>query len=376
MSKQGKSMKIVFTLLLLVLLSIYHTPLTIAQTSELQKESSPSASVNAIAPNPQEIPPAGINLSVSPIFLSLVTDPGSTVSAQIKVINNSNFREYLRLGLNKLEVKANAERPVPVELDPNDEFKNWISFSNPEFILDANETKTIRVTLAAPSHAFLGYYYAILISRITERPIDSVGAVVSGSPAIPLILEVRSPSAKKELQLLEFKTSQFIYEYPPTEFQIKIENTGNIHIAPFGDIFIDSPSEKEMALVHANATRSNILPGQIRTLTAEWDDSFASRKQKQVDGKLVTNKEGKPEFETVWDFSKADRFRIGKYTANLVLVYDNGQRDIPIEATVSFWILPWKIILGASIIVLLTLFALKVILSGLIRRIYHAFQRN
>ncbi|QQR78613.1 MAG: hypothetical protein IPJ68_06110 [Candidatus Moraniibacteriota bacterium] len=31
----------------------------------------------------------------------------------------------------------------------------------------------------------------------------------------------------------------------------------------------------------------------------------------------------------------------------MLLVYDDGTRDIPIEGVVSFWVMPWRLIAGA-----------------------------
>jgi hypothetical protein len=40
------------------------------------------------------------------------------------------------------------------------------------------------------------------------------------------------------------------------------------------------------------------------------------------------------------------------------MVYDNGQRDVPIEATVSFWVIPWRVVgAGAVILIAAPLFA-------------------
>ena len=37
----------------------------------------------------------------------------------------------------------------------------------------------------------------------------------------------------------------------------------------------------------------------------------------------------------------------------LVGVYNDGQRDVPIESEITFWILPWKILLGLLIVLVL-----------------------
>ena len=44
------------------------------------------------------------------------------------------------------------------------------------------------------------------------------------------------------------------------------------------------------------------------------------------------------------DFPKVQHLRFGHYTANLLAVYDNGTRDVPLEASISFWVIPWRVI--------------------------------
>jgi hypothetical protein len=33
------------------------------------------------------------------------------------------------------------------------------------------------------------------------------------------------------------------------------------------------------------------------------------------------------------------------------MVYDNGTRDVPMEAYVSFWVVPWRVIIFAILII-------------------------
>ena len=48
--------------------------------------------------------------------------------------------------------------------------------------------------------------------------------------------------------------------------------------------------------------------------------------------------------ELKWDWGQASKLRWGKYTAKMLLIYDDGQRDVPIEGEVSFWVVPWRLI--------------------------------
>jgi hypothetical protein len=302
---------------------------------------------------PPSQPTTGISLTVSPVFLNLTTDPGKSVNTSIRVQNNNNETEYLRLELARFVPVADGN-PVIADVEKGDAFAQWISFSPEEFVLAPNESRNIRVTIDPSDDAALGYYYAIVVDRIQEAR-DEERPVVAGSPAIPVLLEVRSPNAAREIQIVDFKTDKAIYEYLPTEFEVKLKNTGNIHASPLGDIFIDAGDQKDIAIIPVNNAKGNVLPQTTRSFTAIWDDGFAVRVPKMQDGVAVKDKDGKPVYETKYDFTKADKFRIGKYTANLLLIYDNGERDIPLEAKVSFWIIPWKILLIAGGVLLFAL---------------------
>ncbi len=271
-----------------------------------------------------------INLSLSPTFVSLVTDPGQETSSQFKVINNSNAQENLKIELAKFEVTQAGASLTLQDLGPEDDFAKWITITPQAFSLSPNQSQTVRFSIAPPKDAALGYYYGLVVRRqkeVTTKEIKQT--VVTGAPALPVLLEVRSPNAKRELQLMEFTTDKAFYEYLPVKFSVKVKNTGNIHIVPTGNVFVDWGKKKDVALLSANPARGNILPQAERIFDTSWEDG------------LILYKDGK----SAIDFDKPlSKFRIGRYTATLLLVYDNGQRDIPLEATVSFWVFPWKII--------------------------------
>ena len=68
---------------------------------------------------------------------------------------------------------------------------------------------------------------------------------------------------------------------------------------------------------------------------------------------MVRDRNGNIETSVKFDTDKPlSKFRIGSYTASLLAVYDNGKRDVPLEAHLSFWVFPWKIIVGVLIIII------------------------
>jgi len=351
-----------------VVVILFFAPLAaLAQSPKVTTSPRGKAVAKPIPITPPDQPTVGIDLTLSPVFFTLTTDPGKAVTTNVKVTNNNNITEYLQVQLVRFAPDEKGEITL-FDLEPNDEFKNWISFSDEQFVIGPTETKIVKVTVDPPQDAALGYYYAVLISRIGQNIPGKGQAVVAGSPALPLLLEVRSPNAKREAQLVDFKTTQMFYEYLPVTFEVTMKNTGNIHLAPSGDIFLDWGNAKNVAILPVNEGRGNVLPNTQRTYSTSWQDGFAVRQPKTENGKEVLDKDGNPVFTTKYDFAKADKFRIGKYTARVIMVYDNGERDVPVEAKISFWVIPWKFILGGLVIVVIVLFGLKSIFSGLFKR--------
>lgn len=317
---------------------------------------------------------SGINLTLTPTFLSLHTDPGKEITGKFTVKNNNNVSEDLELSLVKFK-SSNTDRGIALSDVPSDDpFKEWIKFSDNSFTLASNQQKTVTVTISTPKDAALGYYYGVLVSR-KKNVEKGGGAVIAGAPAIPILLDVRSDNAKREMQLVSLTTDNFINEYLPVNFHVKVKNTGNIHGVVSGSIFIDSLSKKEIGFINVNEGRGNILPSSERTFDASWSDGFAVRVPKQENGHSVTDSKGNPTYRTNFDFSKADKFRMGRYTAHALLIYDNGERDIPLEATVTFWVIPWKILTVAAIVVLLVVIGLLTAVISNVRRIKRAVQK-
>ena len=82
-----------------------------------------------------------------------------------------------------------------------------------------------------------------------------------------------------------------------------------------------------------------------------------------IDGQPKLDNKGKPQQHLVINWDRLTSFRIGRYDANLLLIFDNGTKDIPLETNLSFWVFPYKLVtgmlVGLIIIVLLVRFVIK-----------------
>jgi hypothetical protein len=297
--------------------------------------------------------PGGYDVTVSPIFFDLSTTPGGNVSGTIKIRNNTAYPLPLKLGVQRLTGDLSGN--YSLKADKNDETLSWVSFSQPTFVANPLEWTQIPFTINVPKDAAYGYYWTITFAQDTTNPLFKSGVSLTGAAGVPILLNVLKPGAKADAKITQFSVGQFVNEYLPINFTVKIENLGNIHVQPHGSIFISDGRNKDLAVLDVNPGLGNVIPQSARIFNASWDDGFLEMEPVTQFGQPKLDKNGKP-LETLqinWD--KLTEFRIGRYTANLVMVYDNGKVDVPLESTITFWVLPWKA-MGVILISLIVIF--------------------
>lgn len=295
----------------------------------------------------------GFSLTTSPSPISLTTAPGTTVTTEFRVLNNGTQPEHLRVGLMKFKASGESGRPNLYDREPGDTYFDWASFSPSSFNALPGQWVKVKMTITVPKTASLGYYYAVTFQRSTENnPAERQSASVIGASATLVLLNVKTPNQRPELKLADFTTNHKLYQYLPATLTVRVQNSGNIHLRPGGNIFIKRGS-KTVATLTVNPYQGNILPNSYREFTADWRDGFPIYQDKQIDGKPALTRDGKPDRSLHWDLTKLTKFRFGKYTAQAVVVYNDGTRDIPMEATTSFWVIPWTLILIVLSVVLL-----------------------
>lgn len=293
-------------------------------------------------------------VTVSPVVLSIATEPGKSFTTSFKVTNDGSVQEDIVLGIKKINPR-NSQNPEMLDVASEDPFLKWINFSSKDFLLEAKSQKTVQVTITPDTNAGLGYYYAITVTRKNALEQNRSGTNIRGSIAIPLIMEVKNPTAKREIKINSFNTKSVFYEFLPSTFYVGIQNSGNIHISPKGTIFIEQ-NGNEVGQLSFNAEGGYILPNTSRTFEAAWEDGFGNyTPKKDSSGVEIKSKKGEFIYTNNWDTTKLNKLRMGKYTAKLVAVYDDGTRDVPLESTVTFWVVPVRLIAGTLLILSLPL---------------------
>lgn len=298
------------------------------------------------------------SLQVTPSPLVATVKPGQATELELQIRNAGTTAEEL-----KIEPRAfrfdDATGQVSLQDTTPPDIADWISLSNPTFTVQPGAWFTQKVRISLPKDSGFSYSFALVISR-AKAPVKTDGRVIKGSLAVFTLINVDRPGATSRLEVVSFTASKKVYEYLPAELSVRLKNTGNTIVQPYGNIFVGRGGDP-ISTLKVNETKGYILPETSRTLTTEWTEGFPVH-ETTTDGDKTSQK-------TVWDWANAADFRLGHYTAKLVAVYSDGKHDVPIEGEVSFWVIPWKILLGMFVVALLVLVGLWSLVRKIIRGI-------
>jgi hypothetical protein len=315
----------------------------------------------------------GINIQISPLPIELKAKPGTSTSTDLRVRNASSSAQTLKVSLRTFTQEGPEGEVILHDPTPADEHLKWVSFDKPTFNAPPGQWQTVKMTVNVPKSAAFGYYYAVQF-ELANPPKPKAGeAGLRGAVAIFVLLNAETNGQQRQAQVTSFSADHKSYEFLPANFKVQVHNSGKLHVAPKGNIFIKRGS-KQIANISVNATGGNVLPNSNRVYTAPWSDGFPVYETVlDSSGQPVRDKDGNPKKQLKWDFPRANKLRFGHYTAELVLVYNDGQRDVPINGSLSFWVIPWRIIgmlLGALALVA-ALVIYIVVLRRKLKRVKH-----
>jgi hypothetical protein len=334
-----------------------------------------SAALPALAyaqAKPQPQTAAGINIEISPLPIQLSAKPGTTVSADLRVRNSGSLPETLKASIKTFSAVGADGHIVLHDPTPADDVIHWVSFSKTQFSAPPGLWQTIKMTVAIPKTAAFGYYYGVQFELANPPKAEPGKANLQGAVVIFVLLNAEAPGATKKIEVTGFSADHQTYEFLPANFSIKLHNSGNLHASAHGNIFIKRGS-KQVASLPVNTTEGLVLPGSNRVFSSSWSDGFPVYvQQTDASGQPLKDAKGNIKKKLSWNFSQVSKLRFGHYQADLVLIYNDGTRDIPITGTLSFWVIPWRLV--GALIVILIFMAIGFWSSG--RKVTRLFKRG
>lgn len=275
-----------------------------------------------------------LSLTITPPLIKVNFNPGQTWQSAIKIVNNNP--QDLNIFVKVMDFKSGPEGGIVFIKEKTEGEKKyllseWIEFPKEPILIPAFQSKEIPFTIKVPENAEPGGKYAAILAG-PQAPEKTEGTVIKITPLVSsLVLATVRGETREAIWIREFSTDKIFYQKPKVNFTLKIENIGNVHIQPKGEIKIFNMLGKERGKIsfNQNTEYGNILPQSARKWNFSWEGEDLL-------------------------------FEAGRYKAILNLTYGNELTQTETKE-IHFWILP--LVPLATILGIIFLFFLLVFLT-------------
>jgi hypothetical protein len=252
-------------------------------------------------------------------------DPGGRAEGITKIINDSSVP--LTFNLNVQDFVVTDTIGTPNILPPNTLSRKysaaaWIGVTPNVFTLQPGQKQNLNYFIQVPKDARPGgHYAAIVYAPETKTGATGTGSTVNSQLGSIFYITINGP-VKEQALITKFFANPF-QEYGPVKILTQLKNLGDLHVAPKGTVTVTG--------LLFNSTQDlaghNIFPEAAR----DFQNTFGQT------------------------------LMVGRYKAVLLASY-GVNNNLPLTATVYFWVFPWRIA------VVITLAIIALILAALYLR--------
>lgn len=262
---------------------------------------------------------------VEPAKQEVDLNPGEVSTTTVSV--TSRVKTPVTFALTTEDIVGSNNPDQPVLLLGGDKspysLKDYLHPEINQFTLNFGQRIQIPVTIDLPKTAAPGGFYAAVIVSNAPSKLSGASSTVE-NPGTKIISRIASlffvrvnGAVNQSGHLSDFRIKEPgpIYQNANLTFQIYFNNEGNIHLVPYGYITIKNMWGAVVDQLPIDAYFA--LPHSLRYREILW-------------GRLVA---------------------LGRYTATVSL--NRGYASTTDEKTISFWIIPWKVMAIVILIILL-----------------------
>lgn len=265
-----------------------------------------------------------LSLSVSPTIFDMTANPGQTWQSTVRIINANPYELTLYVDVANFIPKGETGVPqfIPLSESPDDKSLAKFVSVQPSIVIPPEKTVEFPFTIALPPDMAPGGHFAALMVSTKPTASTSQASVVQTSQVITSLIFLRvSGDVVETSTIRSFRTTDFLLSKPEATFELRIENKGNVHVQPRGEIAIYNMWGQERGVIDVNQQTlfGNVLPNSVRKYSFTWSG----------------------------EWSPTD---IGRYTAVATLGYGLEKKQF-MYADTAFWIIPWKFLLIIFVVV-------------------------
>lgn len=269
---------------------------------------------------------------VGPGKLEVTVKPGETVTKMMTVTNRIADNKTFELSIEDMSGSVDPSIPVVLLGDKNGPYtlRDNVSFPKNIFTLALGERAQIPVTITMPPNAEPGGYYgSVLVSTVQKG--DGEDGASASSPIIARVgtlLFITVPgAAQKSGEVTEFSTvpNKLFFTKGPLNLGVLFENTGSVHLNPYGDIKVTNILGEEVGFIEIEPWF--VLPKSLRLREIVWDRELL----------------------------------LGRYTITASI--NRGYDDVIDIKTIHIWVLPWQFLASVFAGVFVLFVLIKLFLS-------------
>lgn len=216
-------------------------------------------------------------LTVGPSLLEVEAEPGETFIQEIKLFNETNQPLTLYPVLENVSPKKETGQPQFLGNKDVLGAARWISVSTDKIVLKSGELKKVLLNIRVPKLLVQpGGHYAALFW--TDQPPKSAGIGVANRVGTIFLFKIKG-QVKEELKIMSFEKEKDVLV-----FNLQVENSGNTHLKPAGQVIISNWRHRPVKTIFINPLGQLILPQSRRQfrLTEEslggWGRFYAQAK--------------------------------------------------------------------------------------------------
>ncbi len=258
-------------------------------------------------------------ITIVPPSIERSLNPGETAEGILKVVNDSNEPLTFDAVVRDYIVSDNKGTP---EILPPDTISNkysasaWIGVYPSRFAIQPHQRQELNYYLQVPRDGRPGGHYAAVMYQ-TANPIGVKGTGTGVFTYVGTLFYIHvKGDIKEDARVLAFGAKKF-NEYGPVAINTEILNNGDLHVRPKGVI-----------------TVKNMIGQVVATQALPEHNIF-------------------PEREFLYENKFGSKWMIGRYTARLAATYGLSN-NLPLVATASFIVFPWKV---ATVVILIVVAA-------------------
>ena len=262
-------------------------------------------------------------VSINRATIEAPADPGDVMQESFEVTNLSDTEQTYYIFARDIVGVRDGNAPEFAREGQEKtgfELSEWIDLPGEPLVVPPGGKETVSFTINVPDNATPGSHFGGVFVSVEPPKFREIGASVGYDVASIVSIKI-SGDAIISAQIREFSTEKIIHGSTAVQFNVRVQNTGNVLVRPVGPLEVFNMFGRRVHQETFNETSGGVFPGTIRDFKENWSDE-------------------NPGF--------------GRYQAVLSLVYEADGGNRTIDSTVSFWILPMKII-GPALLVLVVL---------------------